>query len=137
MNAGKSPMRLDQFDDGLLRWGSDLARWPAMERERAEALLAESADARALLAEDRALAGTLAAALAVPIRSEQVVARVQQALAARRERGFWTRLLNPLPLVLGAATAVAIGAAAAILLPVAMGLDPDTLLVTALGGGLI
>lgn len=136
--TGTDPaMTLAAFDEGLLRWGSDLHRWPAAERGQAQALLAANPAARALLAEETALAARLAAALAVSVQPVPLAARVEAGVRERREASSWRRFLNPWPLLAGAATAVALGAALALIYPAVPGLDADTLLVTAMGGGLL
>lgn len=57
------PMRLVDFAAALDRRGATIWRWPAAERVAAERLIAESADARALLeaaaSVDRAVAGLM------------------------------------------------------------------------------
>jgi hypothetical protein len=131
-------MTLNSFDEAVLRFGSDLASWPDSERQGAEALLAESAEARTLLAEEQAVQSNLTAALAVDIQAAALVARVQQSVAERRRRGPAARIRFLLPMLAGgAAAALACGVALGLLLPVTPGLNPDALLVTLLGGGFI
>lgn len=137
MNRNPDAMTLDAFDDALLRYGSDLTRWPDDKRRRAEQLLAADAGARDLLAAEQAMTATAAAALDVPMAPAQVAARVATAVAARRERSLVRWLHNPFPIVAGAAAALALGAVVALLTPVAAGVDSDALLVAVLGGGLI
>ena len=48
-------MTLSEFQRLLNTWGSDLQRWPEGERERAAALLRDSAAARELSAEEQQL----------------------------------------------------------------------------------
>ena len=48
-------MRPERFEELLEAKGADLATWPEAERSAAERLLAESAEARAALAQARAL----------------------------------------------------------------------------------
>lgn len=129
-------MTVQEFDDGLLRWGSDMTQWPPTERRAAEELLAASSEARALFADERALDTAVATALAVD-PPPHVAAAVRVALDERRQDGILAWLLRPTPLVAGAAAALGIGIAAAILFPVSTALNPDALLLTALGGGLI
>lgn len=54
-------MELAAFEDLIDRLGDELSRWPDDQRLAAEALLAESAEARALLDEARALREALKA----------------------------------------------------------------------------
>jgi hypothetical protein len=137
MNRNPDAMTLDAFDDALLRYGSDVTRWPDDKRRRAEQLLAADAGARDLLAAEQAMTATAAAALDVPMAPAQVAARVATAVAARRERSFTRWLLNPFPIAAGAAAAIALGVAVALLTPISAGVDSDALLVAVLGGGLI
>lgn len=137
MSASPDDMTLAEFDDGLLRWGSDLARWPSDAGSRAAALLAASAEARDLLAEEARIAAATTAALSVPVAAGPLSARVETFVRERQDRRFWPRLLNPLPLLAGAAAALALGAALALVYPAIPGIDADALLVTAMGGGLI
>ena len=55
-----STLTLEGFRDLLDRFGGDLTSWPARERVAADALLAISADAKALLAETAAVDSVLA-----------------------------------------------------------------------------
>jgi hypothetical protein len=55
-------MRLEIFEDGLDRYGGDLAKWPAELREEAETLVAGNAAAARLLAQSQRLDGLLMAA---------------------------------------------------------------------------
>ena len=138
MTDSREPMTLAAFDEALLHWGSEIAEWPGDERRRAEALLSTSAEARALLAEEQAFSGALAAALAVNEQPGPLAARVQRAVSARRERRAFVGFRNPFPILAGAAAAaIACGAALGLLFTLAPGLDPDALLITVLGGGLI
>ena len=57
-------MTPDRFEELLEAKGSDLATWPEDERRAAERLLADSAEARAALAQARRLDDLLAGALA-------------------------------------------------------------------------
>jgi hypothetical protein len=56
-------MTLDEFGEGLDRYGAELARWPAPHRAQAEALLRADGEAARLLAEAGAVAATLAQAM--------------------------------------------------------------------------
>lgn len=138
MSDDHEQSRLAAFDEALLRFGADLAAWPEDERQRAMALLAESVRARALLAEEQALLGAVKTALAVDAPPSPLVARIQRSVAERRDRGSFGhfRLLVPM-LAGGAVVALACGAALGLLLPMVPGLNPDALLVMALGGGFI
>ncbi len=64
------PMRLTDFAAALDRHGPRMARWPAADRGAAERLLADSAEARALVAAatsvDRAVAGLMQPARPLP-----------------------------------------------------------------------
>ena len=92
-------MKLDRFEELLEAKGADLATWPERDRRAAEALLAASAEARAALAQARALDDLLTAALAPAAAGEalreaifdQPVAHPRE--AARRFdfgfRAFW------------------------------------------------
>jgi hypothetical protein len=133
------PMTLAAFDEALLRFGADVARWPEGERRRAMALLAESVEAKSLMAEEEALHGIVAAALHVDAHPSALVARVQQSVAERRRRGGALarfRLLWPM-IAGGAVAAIACGIGIGLLLPLAPGLDSDALLMTLLGGGFL
>ncbi len=57
-------MKPDRFEELLEAKGADLATWPEAERRAAEGLLADSAEARAALAQARSLDDLLAGALA-------------------------------------------------------------------------
>ena len=57
-------MTPDRFEELLEAKGADLAAWPEAERRAAERLLADSAEARAALAQARSLDDLLAGALA-------------------------------------------------------------------------
>lgn len=137
MTQSANTMSLGEFDDGLLRWGNDLARWPGDAAARARTLLAENGEARALLEEECAFADALVAALVDPAPPSVVTARVRAAFTERRDLGGLSWILNPVSLALGAATALALGVAAALLFPIASAVNPDALLLNALGGGLI
>jgi hypothetical protein len=70
-------MDVTEFEALLDGLGEDLSQWPNPQREAAFALLSESADARALLAEAKLLRGALAKP---PIRApaglaDRIVAR--------------------------------------------------------------
>jgi hypothetical protein len=69
---------LERFAAIVDAYGASPMRWPADERGAAEALLAISADARALLDEARMLDGVLAAA-PVEVPSDALVARLMAA----------------------------------------------------------
>lgn len=128
------PMTPAAFDEALLRYGSDLAKWPEVERGPAMALLAADDQARRLLAEEQAMTGALSEALSVEVRAANLAAAVSQSVSDRRQRRRFARWFNPLPIAVGATAAVAFGIALGLMFQ-PPGLDPDTLLVTALGGG--
>jgi hypothetical protein len=65
-------------------YGPDQDRWPAVDRAAARDLLAGSADARAALAEARALDAQLARGLPVP--APEALARLQDGVARRIAR---------------------------------------------------
>jgi hypothetical protein len=79
----KSEITLERFGAIVDAYGASPMRWPAEERAAAEALLAASAQARAMLADARMLDGMLAAA-PVEAPSDALVAR----LMAARPRGI-------------------------------------------------
>jgi hypothetical protein len=77
-------MDIAEFEDLLDRLGDDVSRWPESQRRAAEALVAESAEARALLAEAAMLRGALSSR---PVRApaglaDRIVARAVQPVPA-------------------------------------------------------
>lgn len=52
-------MNIDDFEQGLDRWGSDLDSWPDPERDAASMLVERSERARALMVQGQALDGWL------------------------------------------------------------------------------
>jgi hypothetical protein len=86
-------MTLSQFQRLLNTWGSDLQRWPEGERERAAALLRDSAAARELRAEEQQLDRALDAQ-PLPIALELRTRALRRALRTELDRlpeqmGFW------------------------------------------------
>jgi hypothetical protein len=72
-------MNVVEFEDLLDRLGDDITRWPAAQQQAASVLLVDSAEARDLLHEARALRGLLSGA---PVRAPSGLADriVDQAL---------------------------------------------------------
>jgi hypothetical protein len=52
-------LNIDDFEQGLDRWGSDLDSWPDPERDAASMLVERSERARALMVQGQALDGWL------------------------------------------------------------------------------
>lgn len=52
---GSDAMNIDDFEQGLDRWGSDLTSWPDPERIAASALVERSVGARALMVQAQSL----------------------------------------------------------------------------------
>ncbi|MEW6639378.1 MAG: hypothetical protein AB1586_02650 [Pseudomonadota bacterium] len=77
-------MDIVEFEDWLDRLGEDVSGWPDPQRDEAKALLAQSADARALLDEARMLRGALAApAVRAPAGlADRILAQASQTPAA-------------------------------------------------------
>ena len=115
------PMKLDEFEFNLDRYGADLAHWPPELTARANSLIGESSSARSLLVEARALAGLLDDALhAAPLSTSAVRSRILAAIAEETAKPgvfawlrFGPRLLKPVaiamaivPLALGYAIGV-------------------------------
>jgi hypothetical protein len=85
-------MTLSEFQRLLNTWGSDLRRWPEGERDRAAALLRDSAAARELTAEEQQLDRALdAQPLALREASARAARRVLQSKLQRlpEQVGFW------------------------------------------------
>lgn len=105
-------MKLERFTELLAAYGGSLGRWPENERKGAEALLAESSDARAALAEagrlDRLLdeAPNPTARLDPAMIAARAVAASQDAAHRRPSRG---RLLWFVPSLGGLAAAAVAG----------------------------
>jgi len=79
--------KIERFDRMILAHGPDRARWPIGERDMAEALMRESAEARALLAEAEAMEESLQRASAAPIVPGALATRITAAVhAAEAER---------------------------------------------------
>ena len=86
-------MTLSEFQRLLNTWGSDLQRWPDGERERAAALLRDSAAARELRAEEQLLDRALDAQ-PLPIEQEPSARALRRLLRRELDRlpeqvGFW------------------------------------------------
>jgi hypothetical protein len=86
-------MTLSEFQRLLNTWGSDLQRWPEGERERAAALLRDSAAARELRAEEQQLDRALDAQ-PLPIGPEPSARALRRLLRSQLDRlpeqvGFW------------------------------------------------
>lgn len=80
-----STLTLEGFRDLLDRFGGDLTSWPARERIAADALLAISTDAKALLAETTAVDHALAAAPKAPAGlSDRIVAAALEQSPSRK-----------------------------------------------------
>jgi hypothetical protein len=86
-------MTLSEFQRLLNTWGSDLRRWPEGERERAAALLRDSAAARELSAEEQQLDHALDAQ-PLTIEPEASARALRRVLRSELDRlpeqvGFW------------------------------------------------
>ncbi len=79
-------MMIRRFRRLIAAYGADPARWPPGQRGRAEALLARSAPARALLAEAQAFDSLLMADAKPPADERLAAAIVARATAAPQER---------------------------------------------------
>lgn len=101
LKAMDREITLERFTAIVDAYGASPARWPSGERRAAEALLAVSADARALLAEACALDGMLAAA---PVEAPSG-ALVERLMASRprpatakvsspKQQGFFRELIS-------------------------------------------
>ena len=127
-------MTLEDFDEGLLKWGADLAGWPDELRPRAEKLLAQSEAARSMREEMAGLATILDTAVMSGVPVGAVSAKVQQSIAGRRERQGLLDLL-PLKRIFGWGSLAGIGGGAfAAFAPVGAGVT--SMLSIALGGTL-
>ena len=136
MNEDRESMTVETFDDLLEARGSNLALWPEAERQRAERLLLGDPEARQALAQAQAFDAHLVDALSVSVQPTAIASRAESAIAARRETWTFSRLLAPLPLGFGVA-AIAVGMLAGWLFPIGLGVDADTMLLAALGGGVL
>lgn len=126
-------MTLEEFDEALLKWGSNLDNWPLAECNAGQALVDTNAEARTLLEEMTSFETGLGTAMAVDVNAGIVAARIQAAIHDQAES---TRLLSLLPLwrMLGFGSLAGFGgAAAAMILPA--GVNSGMFLVMALGGG--
>ena len=127
-------MTLQEFDEALLRWGGDLARWPGEVRAAARILLETEPRARALRDEMTRLDADLGAAMVVDLPDGAIAAKVQAALQRRRDPvDLWSLLPLRKILALGSLAGVG-GAALALVSPMAV--STGALLAIALGGGL-
>lgn len=80
-----STLTLEGFRNLLDRFGGDLTSWPARERIAADALLAISADAKALLAESMAVDHVLAAVPKAPAGlADRVIAAALEQSPSRK-----------------------------------------------------
>ncbi|MGE0746183.1 MAG: hypothetical protein AB7K86_13085 [Rhodospirillales bacterium] len=105
-------MRLSHLETLIGAHGGDPARWPADARAAAGALLARSAEARALLADARALDRALAAWQPAPpaIDAAALAARATAAAQPRpAAAGRDWRIAIGWPRIAGLATACAVG----------------------------
>ena len=87
-------MTRDEFDDGLLRYGADLTRWPPRDAEAARQLVATDRAAAKMLADFGAFEETIADAVRPPLFGPAELGRVLGALKQdedtwRPSRGFW------------------------------------------------
>jgi len=80
---------LNEFTSALDRWGTDLTHWPTGPREDAASLLAESAEARALLAAERQLEAFM--------RTNDPAGAVDGAAVTRLINGVMANLPTPAP----------------------------------------
>jgi len=107
-------MRLDDFQALVDAWGGDPNRWPDDRRDAAEALLEQSEQARAVLAEaaqlDRLLASAADVAVSTALRQRigALPGQVSQERKATSTGGRWG-LGGLLPRFAGAALALAVG----------------------------
>lgn len=82
-------MTIEEFETLLLAHGANPRRWPAERRAGAEALLGQSAAARALLQEAERLDGAIAASVAAPAAGRALAASILAGLdAGPAERVF-------------------------------------------------
>jgi hypothetical protein len=86
-------MNIDQFRQLAQTWGGDLARWPAAERDAAQAV-ADSEVGAAILREQRDFDAMLSVPSEVsPARAGRASLAVLQRIAAAESRPPWYRLL--------------------------------------------
>ena len=111
----KHPMTVSDFESMLDRCGSVRSDWPAIEREAADTLLAQSSDAQDALRRAVALERMLDAVPA-PVPSDGLVARVATIPQAETAHWIWMVVARPVwrPAMLAAAMlgGVYLGAAA-------------------------
>ncbi len=82
-------MTIEEFENLLLAHGANPARWPPERRGAAEVLLAQNANARALLEEAERLDAAIAAGAAVSAAGGAIAARILAGLdAAPQERAL-------------------------------------------------
>ena len=91
MKSIKPPIAI--FEEALDRYGADLKRWPDDLRAGAEALLASSPQAQALLAEAVELDAALGVAFAVPPVPAGLATRIK---ARAERRDVWLEWLTAL-----------------------------------------
>ena len=125
-------MTLEEFDECILKWGSNLSAWPEVTRLEAETLLADSDAATALFEEMLLMSGTVDNAVMHGVPASIISAKVQASVIERVESGSILTLL-PLKRILGLGSlAGASGGVVAAILPLTTG--TSTLLSLALGG---
>ena len=125
-------MTHEDFDEGLLKWGADLAKWPDESRRQAEELLAQSEAARSMQQEMAGFAVILDTAIMSDVTEGAISAKIQQTIARRRGRQGLLDLL-PLKKIFGWGSLAGLGGGAiAAFAPVSAGVT--TMLSIALGG---
>ncbi|MGE0667397.1 MAG: hypothetical protein AB7O49_12640 [Sphingomonadales bacterium] len=105
-------MEMGEFRAMLEAWGADPARWPSDRRDGAEALLARSGEARALLAEEAAFDALLAGAPAAEpgaALTGRILAIPKSARQERKAFGWRFALPPALPRFAGLAAAAVMG----------------------------
>ena len=124
-------MTLDEFDRGLLTWGSDLSLWPEDRRVEAETLLVDNPGARALIREMAAFDADLKTASLVELQDGAIASRVQGALTERIAAPGVLAML-PIRRMLGLGSLAGVGGA--IVAYVVPATNTGRLLAVALGG---
>lgn len=113
-------LSLQRFSELVEAYGGDASRWPGRERAAARALLADSAEARALI--EREIVVERGLQLPEPPPPPAALrARILQAAPSRpaaKSRGFWRDLLDEF----GGWRPVLVPAAAALVLGLGLGL---------------
>lgn len=125
-------MTLEEFDEALLKWGTQLQLWPEKQRYAGENLLRESDHARMLLEEMLSLDSNLEGAIKNDVPSGIIVANIQSKLSNRRNKQTIRSLLPIRKLIGWGAMAGAGGGLVAVFTPQSVGMAP--LLAIALGG---